>query len=258
MTVNSEIIYEQPLNERVRTFLRIAHLFRQSEHYMSGHSEWDIRCVIDSLLDINDLLSRTDIKNEIIKELERHASTLKALKKNPGVDMNRLDLILGDISESIEELRDNSCQPGQILRQDELINSVKQRNAILGGSCNFDIPAYHYWLNRPPDLLISRLAEWQQDLRIIKRSIYLIINLIRNSSNPTIEKAEKGFFQKSLEQNIGCQLIRIIMSNDAVYFPEISAGKHRFTIRFMVQEDTTERPVQTDDDLEFQLHCCIL
>ncbi len=258
MTVNTEIIYEQPLNERVRTFLRLTHLFKLNEHFMSGHAEWDVRSAVDSLLDINDLISRTDIKNEIIKELERHSSTLKALKRNPGVDLNRLDLILGDISENIEELRDQNCQPGLLLRQDELINSVKQRNAILGGSCNFDIPAYHHWLNIPPDRLKARLFEFQQDFQIIRRSIYLIINLIRNSSNPTIEVAEKGFFQKSIEQNIGCQLIRIILPHDSIYFPEISAGKHRFTIRFMVQADTGERPVQTDNNLEFQLHCCIL
>ncbi len=256
--MNSEIIYEQPLNERVRTFLRLAHLFKLNEHYMSGQTEWDIRSVVDSLLDINDLIGRTDIKNEIIKELEKHSSTLKSLKKNPGVDLNRLDLILGDISENIEKLRDQNCQPGQLLRQDELINSVKQRNAILGGSYNFDIPAYHHWLNSPPEILKTKLMELQHDFRIIKRSIFLIINLIRNSSHPTIETAEKGFFQKSIEQNIGCQLIRIILPNDTIYFPEISAGKHRFTIRFMVQEDTAARAVQTENNLEFQLHCCIL
>ncbi|NNE37259.1 MAG: cell division protein ZapD [Gammaproteobacteria bacterium] len=256
--MNSEIIYEQPLNERIRTFLRLSHLFRLNEHFMSGHTEWDIRSVVDSLLDINDLIGRTDIKNEIIKELERHSSTLNALKKNPGVDRSRLDLILGDISENIEELRDQNCQPGLALRQDELINSVKQRNAILGGSCNFDIPAYHHWLNSPPEQLKTKLIVFQQDIRVIKRSIFLIINLIRNSSNPTIEVAEKGFFQKSIEQNIGCQLIRIILPHDSLYFPEISAGKHRFTIRFMVQDETAERPVQAESDLEFQLHCCIL
>lgn len=256
--MNTEIIYEQPLNERVRTFLRLAHLFRLNDHFMSGHTEWDVRSTIDSLLDINDLISRTDIKNEIIKELDRHTKTLNSLKKSPGVDLNRLDIILGDIGNNIEELRDKNCQPGLLLRQDELICTVKQRNAILGGSCNFDIPAYHFWLNRPTDQLKLRITEWQRDFRVIKRSIFLIINLIRNSSNPTIEKAEKGFFQKSLEQNVNCQLIRIMMPNDAIYFPEISAGKHRFTIRFLLQGDTSGRPVQTDDDLDFQLHCCIL
>jgi cell division protein ZapD len=256
--VDSGTAYEQPLNERIRTFLRLAYLFQLNEHHLSGSTEWDIRSALDTLLDITDLIGRTDIKNEISKELERHSTTLKALQKNPGVDLARLDLILNDINQYLEVLKDKDCQPGHRLRQNELVNSVKQRNAILGGSCNFDIPAYHYWLSRPATELSQILDEWQQDLIIIKQCIYLIINLIRNSTNPTTELAEKGFYQKSLEQNIGCQLIRIILPDDSPYFPEISAGKHRFTVRFMEQLDTYSRPTQTESDLEFRLHCCIL
>ena len=256
--MESGIVYEQPLNERVRTLLRLAFLFRKYEHHISGTSEWDIRSALDTLLDITDLISRVDIKNELAKELEKYASTLRALHVNPGVDLSRLDVILSDIHKCIEVLRDKNCQPGYTLKQDELVMSVKQRSAILGGSCNFDIPAYHYWLNRPSEDLRQMLNEWQQDLRIIKKSIYLIINLIRNSADPTTELAEKGFFQKSLEQNANCQLIRVILSPDSPYFPEISAGKHRFTIRFMEHLDTSIRPTQTESDLEFRLHCCIL
>jgi len=39
---------------------------------------------------------------------------------------------------------------------------------------------------------------------------------------------------------------------------EISGGKHRFTIRFMEQPDSSARPVQTKDNVRFVLHCCIL
>ena len=252
------IIYEQPLNERVRTFLRLAYLFRLNEHYMSGSTEWDIRSTLDNLLDITDLISRTDIKNEVSKALEKHSSTLKSLQKNPDVDQQRLDFILNDITNYLEILKDKNCQPGLALKQDELVNAVKQRNAILGGSCNFDLPTYHCWLNQPHDELRQSLDGWLLDLQIIKKSIFLIINLIRNSSNPTIELAEKGFFQKSLEKNIGCHLIRIILPIESSFYPEISAGKHRFTVRFMEQINTTTRPIQVETNLNFNLHCCIL
>ncbi|MGY8814525.1 MAG: cell division protein ZapD [Gammaproteobacteria bacterium] len=256
--MDTGIIYEQPLNERVRTFLRLAFLFKLNEHHMSGSTEWGIRSTLDNLLDITELISRTDIKNEVLKELERHSSTLKSLQKNPDVDLQRLDLILNDITNYLEILKDKNCQPGLALKQDELVNAVKQRNAILGGSCDFDLPTYHCWLNQPNDQLRGSLEGWLQDLQIIKKSIFLIINLIRNSSNPTIELAEKGFFQKSLEQNIGCHLIRIILPTYSSYYPEISAGKHRFTVRFMEQNNTSTRPTQVESNLNFKLHCCIL
>jgi len=256
--VNKGIIYEQPLNERIRTFLRLEYLFTLADHYMIGDAEWDNRSLLDTLLDITDLISRTDIKNELLKELERLATTLRQLQKNPGVDPDRLELVLNDIHKFIEKLRDTYCLPGQALKQNELVSSIKQRNTISGGTCNFDLPAFHQWLNRPLEYRRKYLEEWQKDLVIIKNSVVLILNLIRNSSHPTTETAIKGFFQKAMEQNTTCQLILVVTPSDSVYFPEISAGKHRVTIRFMEQADTTIRSIQTETDVNFKLHCCLL
>jgi len=233
-------------------------LFNQTDHYIDGISEWDTRSALNSLLDITELLSRTDIKLDLIKELEKHSSTLSVLNKNPGVDIERLNNIHMNISNYLEKLRDNNCQPGQSLRQSELISSLKQRNAILGGSCNFDLPAYHQWLHRSAENKRKSLIEWQNDLVITKHSLAFSLSLLRNSTNPTFEKANNGFFQKSLEQNSNCQLIRIILQPDAMDFPEISAGKHRFTVRMMEQLDTSARPSQVESDVDFELHCCIL
>ncbi len=256
--MNPDIIYEQPLNERTRTFLRLDFLFNLARYHLQGTNVWDIRSALNCLLDISDLIARTDIKTELIKELERHSSTLHALQQNPGVDLKTLDHILDDIQQYLGLLRDKDCQPGNALRQDELISSIKQRNAILGGSCNFDLPAYHQWLNRSLDCQTESLERWQEDMEIIRKSIYLILDLVRNSSNPSSESAVGGFFQRPLDQGTNCQLIRIVLPADANQYPEVSAGKHRFTIRFMEQPDTRNRPVQTDQDVNFELHCCIL
>jgi len=256
--VQTDIVYEQPLNERIRTFLRLDFLFGLAGHHLKGKSVWDIRSALDRLLDISDLVTRTDIKTELIKELERHSSTLGALQQNPGVDLDTLDYVLEDIYHCLRQLRDKNCQPGSLLRQDELINSIKQRNAILGGSCNFDLPGYHHWLNRPLDCKVESLEIWQKDLDIIKKSLFLVLDLVRNSSTPSIETAAGGFFQRPLDQGMNYQLIRIGLPADTGHYPEISAGKHRFTIRFMEQPDTRRRPVQAARDIDFELHCCIL
>jgi cell division protein ZapD len=256
--VDHKLTYEQPLNERVRTMLRLDFLFRLADHHLQGSTEWDTRSALNSLLDINDLVSRTDIKNELIKELERDAAILRNWQKNPEVDPDRLDIVLTDIHKYLENLRDTSCQPGLALKQNELVSAVKQRNAMLGGSCNFDLPAYHQWLHRPDVIQQAALEHWQDDLRIIKKSTFLALNLIRNSSTATVEIATQGMFQKSLEQNANYQLIRIILPADSPYFPEISAGKHRFSVRFMEQPDTMCRPNQTDADVKFKLQCCTL
>lgn len=253
-----KIIYEQPLNERIRTFLRLEHLFKIINHHIKGSSEWDCRAAVTNLLSIVDLLARSDIKSDLVKELERHASTLNSLADNPNVDRQRLDIIMENINSVLEKIRKPACQPGQNMKQDELISSIKQRSTIPGGSCNFDLPNYHHWLHKAEDERTNDLEFWYDDLRLIYDGLKLSLNMIRNSANPTREKAAAGFYQKPIEPNLSCQLIRIILPIECRYFPEISGGKHRFTVRFMEQQSTGTRPVQAQEDIEFELHCCIL
>ena len=79
--MQNKIAYEQPLNERMRSFLRLEHLFNLIEFRSQEHFEWDCRNTLESLLEINDLLSRSDLKAELIKELERHSSMLSIVEK---------------------------------------------------------------------------------------------------------------------------------------------------------------------------------
>jgi len=256
--VQIKIIYEQPLNERIRTFLRLEHLFKITNHHIKGNSEWDSRAAITNLLSIVELLGRSDIKSDLVKELERHASTLNSLANNPNVDLQRLENILGNINSVLESIRKPAYQPGQSMKQDELISSIKQRITIPGGSCNFDLPNYHHWLHKAEENRTKDLEYWYNDLKLINDGLKLSLNMIRNSANPTRERAPAGFYQKPMESNLSCQLIRIVLPIESSYYPEISGGKHRFTVRFMEQQNTGTRPVQAQEDIEFELHCCIL
>ena len=82
--------------------------------------------------------------------------------------------------------------------------------------------------------------------------------MTRNSSIPSLEQAERGFYQKPIEANAACHLIRVVLPAESKYYPEISGGRHRFTIHFMEQQSTSERPVQASETIQFELHCCIL
>ena len=242
----------------MRSFLRMEHLFTQISHYINGVSEWDSRNAINTLIEIVDFITRSDIKSELIKELERHANTLNALGNSPAVDNQKLSLILNKIDNYLGILRDASFQPGLNLRQNEFLMSVKQRLSIPGGTCNFDIPGYYYWLHKTAPEKFNDFDNWQKDLLLLRDSIKLSLQMIRNSNTPSKELAERGFYQKQIESNVACHLIRVVLPQASKYYPEISGGKHRFAIRFMEQPVTSERPFQTKDNVQFELHCCIL
>jgi cell division protein ZapD len=256
--MDKTITYEQPLNERIRSFLRMEFLFAQLNHYVNFDSEWACRNAITTLIEIVDFISRSDIKSELIKELERHAGTLNALASSPAVDSQKLDSILKRIDAYLVILRDSAYQPGIALRQNEFLASIKQRISIPGGSCNFDIPGYYYWLHKPLQEKSEDFQSWQKDLLLLGDSIKLSLQMIRNSNTPSKELAERGFYQKQIEANVACHLIRVVLPLESRYYPEISAGKHRFAIRFMEQPAISERPYQTKENVQFELHCCIL
>lgn len=252
------INYEQPLNERIRTFLRLEFLFEQIDHCLNRMTQSDMRMSISYLIDIVDLIGRTDVKNEVIKELERYGRNLENFQSRSGVDNERLDSILEDIRHCLDQLHNSKVSPGQTLRNDEFISFIKQRNNIPGGTCSFDLPSYHHWLNQQQELHIKQFDYWLSDMLPFKNGIFLVLHIIRNSTNPSTEKAENGFFQKNLEHGTSCHMIRVSLSKDSPYYPEISGGRHRFTIRFMQRPELSERPLSATETVEFKLCCCTL
>lgn len=256
--MSETIVYEQPLNERIRGFLRLEYLFEIIKQRREGITQLDTRDTINAMIDVIELLSRSDIKSDLIKELERHVNTLSILVDNPSVDQNQLNSILKDIHLYLGRLHDPEFQPGKLFSRHELITSVKQRSVITGGSCNFDLPSYHFWLHKSVESKNNLIEQLYDDFSVINKSIQLCLHILRNSASADTALAKSGFFQKNIDSNLDCQLIRIELDHNSLVYPEISAGKHRFSIRFMAQDNPELRSAQTNTDVDFILHCCIV
>lgn len=250
------VIYEQPLTERIRNFMRLEHLFNQAAYTLRGYSIWDSRATISSLIDILEILSRGELKSELIKELEYLENTLTALMGRSGVDESQLTDILEQVGTSLQNLHQHEGILGQSLREHELITAIRQRTSIIGGACRFDLPLYHFWLKQSAERRIATLESWFDNLQIVNLPVTLILGMLRESTSPVPTVAENGFYQQSLD-NQPAKLIRVTVTNDIPYYAEISGGKHRFTIRFMEPRESG-RPMQTQDDVQFELGCCFL
>lgn len=256
--IADKAIYELPVTERIRNFLRLEFLFDLVEYSMDKTSEWESRQCISSLIDISELLNRTDIKSELSKELDKHIKLLETLQKNPQVDSDVLNDMLTRMQDAHRQLNNLSYHPGHALRHDELIATIRQRVSIAGGTCSFDLPAYHHWLSRSTSERKFQLNRWAYDLEHLRNAIRLVLIILRTGAETTEEKAVDGFFQYSLDQNQNrpAQLVRILLPIGVSYFPEISGGRHRFSVRFLEQSSTQERPAQINRTVEFELQCC--
>lgn len=257
--MSNTITYEQPLNERIRVFLRLDFLFQQIGYTMHGDSAWDNRASTSTLIKILDVLGRGrgDIKTEIIKELEKQTASLTRLQPAQNVDHTLLNTILENLNGCTKHLSAIKGRIGNELYNNELLKAIIQRSSIPGGTCNFNLPAYHYWLQLPAATRAHQFAQWMETLDAVRLSVSLLLELLRESAQPQIEIAPGGKFQKDLDTKIDHQLVQVTVPKQAPYFAEISGNKHRFSVRFM-ETNIAERPRQTAQDVEFHLTCCAL
>ena len=59
--------YEQPVSERMRTFMRLEFLYRQMLYNSDLETNLATRATIDGLLEIMAILSRGDVRSEVHK-----------------------------------------------------------------------------------------------------------------------------------------------------------------------------------------------
>ena len=159
------VIYEQPLSERIRSFLRLEYLFERTSYELQRDDPWASRSTLDALIDIMSLMGRSDVKKEIIKELERHCSTMESLARNPNVDKKTLEGVVEQIQHFLGALKFRDNPPGYELRYHEFLSSVRQRSAIPAGTCDFDLPNLHFWLQTPAENRSRDLTRWLVQFR---------------------------------------------------------------------------------------------
>ena len=250
------ITFEQPLTERMRTFMRLEFLFRQSAHHSAGKSEWESRAAIAALLDILAILTRGDIRKDVLHELERYANDLEKFRARAGVDNTRLAALLAQVESLRDRLSGCNKQLTRRLADCEFLSSVRHRSAIPGGTCEFDLPDYSFWLSRQHEHRREDFNVWMESLDPLRDAVHKLLWLTRESAEPSEALAVGGMFQQTLPRSSGTQLLRVTLDETSKFFPEISGNQHRFTVRFLEWSTIDSRAVQTGHDVPFQLSIC--
>jgi cell division protein ZapD len=247
------ICYEFPLNERVRTLLRIEKLYERAQYFISKDDPEAHHVAILTLFEVLEVAGRADLKSELMQELERKKHQLDALTDNPSVEQRTLASIIRETEEAIADLLRSSGKTGQELRENEWLMSIKQRTAIPGGICEFDLPSYHHWMHLPPENRRRDLDEWLAPFQPLRHGVRLILRLLRESGKMTQQTANKGVFQQMLAGR-QAQLLRLRIDDKYAFSPEISANKYAINIRFATISDS--RRQVSDADIGFELTFC--
>ena len=234
--------------------MRLEYVF----HYL-GNPEpepVDVRqhLALTALLDLIDLISRGDTCSEVIKELERISDNLNELKHLPGVDATRLTNILDNLTSLTARLNGQNSRHYQTTTDAGLLASLKRRHNVTCGNTEFDQPLLKHWLLKSEQVREELLHTWAQPFETLKLAVKLALQLIRESAEAIPCVAESGFYQHTLDTDQPAQIIRVC-PDDPDCYPVISAGRHRFTIRFMRQQNL-DQAIQVEDPITFKLICC--
>ena len=250
------LIFEQPLNERMRTFLRLDFLYNQALHHNEMASPWGSRAAMASLIEILAITTRGDVRSDVLKELESHLATLNEFQSRPGVDAQRLKTLVSNLLRLRSDLMSAGSAFLQPLRDSEFLNAIKLRSAIPGGTCEFDLPDYYCWLAQPDEARMRSFNQWLGLLRPMCDAIAELLWLTRQNGRTRQEIAVGGTFNITFERDNPLQLLRISLPASAGLYPEISGSHHRCSVRFLSWQGITTRPSQTANDVPFMLSCC--
>jgi len=250
------ISYEYPLNERVRTLLRLEDLYRKVEYFSAQSEAMENHTALLFLFEMLEVTNRSELKSDLLQELEKQKQNLETLHGNPGVSESALDGVLRDIEHAAKQLRDMSGKIGQDMRDNEWLMSIKQRTIIPGGACEFDLPSYHFWLHQDPASRRQHLAQWLAPFVPIRDCITILLKLLRESGKSSMHVAHQGMFQQVLTGK-PAHLLRIRLQHALHCVPEISANRYALNIRFTTQ-DGMQRPRPCESDVEFELTFCNL
>lgn len=250
------IHYEYPLSERIRTLLRLEDLFERFDAYTASLDLHVHHAALLTLFEMAEVAARADLKSDLLQELDRQKNVLIALRGNPQVQEATLEQVLAAIDNSHQGLYQLPGKVGQHLREDDWLMAIKQRAAIPGGMCEFDLPAYHYWLHKPAEDRTHQLKCWLGPFSSIRAAVDIVLGLLRDSGQPEMQHALNGSYQRMLESR-NPQLIRVTLTDNLPCVPEISANKYMLNIRF-IYAGTGQVRTCTGQSLDFDLTFCTL
>ncbi len=249
------ILYEYPFNERVRTYLRLESLFRRLLQLLAREHAIDHHFALSTLFEIMEVAGRSDLKSDVLKDLERQKSALAAYRGNPAIAEAVLEDIIGKLDTCYSTLQDQSGKPGQALGDNEWLMGVRSRIAIPGGTCEFDLPGYHAWQQLDAAHRQVDLQRWAKTLSPLVDPVRLLLKLLRDSGAPQMVMATGGHLQQNLPQGRSFQLLRLRIDPALNLVPEISGNRLMVAVRLMKHEPA-ERLRASTEDVSFELALC--
>ena len=249
------ILYEYPFNERIRTYLRLEHLFQRLGELIRRDEAIDHHYALITIFEVMDVAARADLKSDVMKDLEKQKQILNGYRGNPAISEAVLDEVIAQLDGCFSSLNNLPGKAGQSLTENDWLMSIRSRVGIPGGTCEFDLPAYYAWQHRKGDARRADLERWASTLGPLAESIHMLLKLLRDSGAPQKVIATGGQLQQNLPQGRTFQLLRLRLDETLGLVPEISGNRLIVSVR-MMRHEADDRLHASSEDAAFELTLC--
>ena len=254
--INTSTVFEHPLSERVRLLLRLEQFFKRLAFHLEKDSIWDTHAAISVLLRLVDACSRSDLKGELIIELNRQKDCM--LRKHARPYQHLIQATTEELSTLIEKLIDHDGRLGNHLKSNDFLQNVQQRCFSSNDSNIVGLPIYQLWLDLPPEKRRSNLLNWLMPIKLLEASLTPSLANIRSNQEKLSLEASKGYFHQTFtnDQMRECQIIQVQCDDDIGVFPKLSAGKHGMSIQFYAWDMEATASQRSKKDVHFTITFC--
>lgn len=255
VTKPPSILYEYPFNERVRTYLRVEHLFRRLMTLVNRDDALDHHFALHTLFETIDVASRADMKADVLKDLEKQKQLLNSYRGNPAISEPVLDQVIAQIELHYSSLSHLIGKTGHTLTENEWLMGIRSRIVIPGGTCSFDVPTYFDWQHQAAEDRRKMLTEWCSTVKPLADAIAMLLQMLRDSGITQRVVAIGGHFQQTLPQGRTFQLLRLKMDQSLGLIPEISGNRLMVSVR-LVRMGADGRSHSHVENSSFELALC--
>lgn len=248
------VIYEYPFNERIRILLRLELLHERFSYFLRQTHPYNHHVALTTIFEIIEIAGRADLKADLLQELEKQKQTLLAYRTSPNIQEDVLESVLQEIDNTSKTLLNAVGKTGQSIRENEWLMSIRSRNVIPGGLCQFDMPSYFAWQHRSFDDRMNDIINWYEPMRPLINAIALTLRLLRASGIEQNVVARNGYYQQMLQGRV-FQILRLRFSSVYKAVPEASANKYMMWFRFTTQEGDA-KPMPYEKDVPCEITLC--
>ncbi len=252
------IIYEQPVYENIRNFLKCEYINEKFISSFANNNLWGIKVSILALIEMAEFNSRYNLKVDLIMDLEKKILYLKELKKNNSITEAKYIFYQSEIKKCILNLLKIKFNPSKTVNNNDFLMSIKHKFYITAGGNFFDMPSLLSFLTSKRSSIKTLIKLWYEPFEVICESCLLSLDIKRSTSPFLRCTSNFSFYSQKLTKNF-IDLVRVKVLTDKNIFPDISANSKNVNIIFKELYKNENNGILSraiDDNFIFEIALC--